>query len=177
MLHIKKLFFVCFLFSLSILSQEKFTVSGTVYDQNNNETLIGVSIYFPALNSGTTTNEYGFYSITVPEGSYKILVSYLGYSTIIETLNLSEKIVVTTELLTDARNIEHELNTLVQLIRQSDDYDSHHKERFMKAMEYKGNFIKNYKNGKSNRRKVDELYNRVLKEMPPERFHIPGEQP
>ena len=30
----------------------------------NNETLIGVSIYFPELNSGTTTNEYGFYSIT-----------------------------------------------------------------------------------------------------------------
>ncbi len=92
MIHIKKIFFVCILFSLSILAQEKITLSGTVYDQSNNETLIGVSIYFPELNAGTTTNEYGFYSITIPEGSYKIQVSYLGYTSQIEVLNLSKKL-------------------------------------------------------------------------------------
>ncbi len=90
-------------------------------------------------------------------------------------LNLSEKFVATTELLTEARGIEHELNTIAQLIRQNDNYDEQTKDRFMEAMRYKGNFIKNYKNGKSNHRKVEEIYNRVLKELPPERFHIPGE--
>jgi len=89
----KKLLFVFLLFSnLILFSQEKFTVSGTVYDQLSNETLIGVSIYFPELNAGTTTNEYGFYSITLPEGNHKIFVSYLGYATISETINLSKKI-------------------------------------------------------------------------------------
>ena len=78
--------------SISLFSQEKFTVSGTVYDNNNNETLIGVSIYFPELNAGTTTNEYGFYSITLPSGTHKIQVSYLGFTTINETLVLTEKI-------------------------------------------------------------------------------------
>jgi len=74
-----------------IFSQENSTLSGTVYDDYNNETLIGVSIYFPELNSGATTNEYGFYSITVPKGDYTIQVSYLGYSTLLETIELLEK--------------------------------------------------------------------------------------
>jgi hypothetical protein len=80
------------LLSLSSFSQEKFTVSGTVYDNSNNETLIGVSIYFPDLKSGTTTNEYGFYSITIPKGIHKVQVSYLGFSTLNETINLSGKL-------------------------------------------------------------------------------------
>jgi hypothetical protein len=92
MFHFKKIFFILFLYSLSSFSQEKITISGSVYDANNNETLIGVSIYFPELNSGTTTNEYGFYSLTIPKGTYKIQVSYLGFTTILETIKLSEKI-------------------------------------------------------------------------------------
>ena len=91
MLHTKKIFFLLFLLTFSILSQEKLTISGTVYDESNNETLIGVSIYFPELNSGITTNEYGFYSITLPEGTYQIQVNYLGYSPIIESIDLKEK--------------------------------------------------------------------------------------
>ena len=80
-----------FLTSFTTFSQENSTLSGTVYDDYNNETLIGVSIYFPELNSGTTTNEYGFYSITVPKGNYTIQVSYLGYSTLLEDIALLEK--------------------------------------------------------------------------------------
>ncbi len=87
----KKIFILFFLLSLSSFSQEKYTVSGTVYDNSNNETLIGVSIYFPDLKSGTTTNEYGFYSITIPEGNHKTQISYLGYSTINEVINLSQQ--------------------------------------------------------------------------------------
>jgi hypothetical protein len=91
---LKKIYFLFFLLSLSAYSQEKFTVSGTVYDDFSNETLIGVSVYFPELNAGTTTNEYGFYSITIPEGTYKVQISYLGFTTIIETINLSEKLII-----------------------------------------------------------------------------------
>jgi hypothetical protein len=91
MLHFKKMLFLFFLTSFTTFSQENSTLSGTVYDDYNNETLIGVSIYFPELNSGTTTNEYGFYSITVPKGNYTIQVSYLGYSTLLEDIALLEK--------------------------------------------------------------------------------------
>ncbi|WP_299050733.1 TonB-dependent receptor [uncultured Polaribacter sp.] len=88
----KKLLFLLFLCTVSLFSQEKHTISGTVYDDSSNETLIGVSIYFPEANAGTTTNEYGFYSITLPEGNYQIQISYLGFSTITETIELNQKI-------------------------------------------------------------------------------------
>ena len=86
-----------FLFTLlfniiTINAQEKYTLSGTISEEKSNETLIGVNILFPEIQSGTTTNEYGFYSITLPEGTYKTIVSYLGYTTITETIVLSENI-------------------------------------------------------------------------------------
>ncbi len=77
-----------FLNPLLILAQEKFTLSGTVTDSQSNETLIGVNIIIPEIQSGTITNEYGFYSITLPKGSYKIQISYLGFKTISETISL-----------------------------------------------------------------------------------------
>ncbi|WP_435801385.1 TonB-dependent receptor [Polaribacter sp.] len=109
----KKIYFLFLLLSLSAFSQEKYTVSGTVYDNSSNETLIGVSVYFPELNAGTTTNEYGFYSLTIPEGTYKIQISYLGFSTIIETINLSEK-------LTKNFNLKEETESLGEIIIEAD---------------------------------------------------------
>lgn len=82
-----------FLFILTIFnsfSQEKFTLSGTISDSKNNETLIGVNIYIPALKIGTTTNEYGFYSLSVPKGEYEIEISYVGYQTIQKSIALNQ---------------------------------------------------------------------------------------
>ena len=73
-------------------AQDKVTISGIVSDNNSNETLIGVNILFPELTTGATTNEYGFYSITLPKGTYNIVISYLGYKEISETLDLNENI-------------------------------------------------------------------------------------
>ncbi|MBS7255880.1 TonB-dependent receptor [Flavobacterium branchiicola] len=71
-------------------SQEKFTLSGTIKDSKNNETLIGVNIYVPALKIGTTTNEYGFYSLTIPKGEQEIEITYIGYQTIQQTIVLNQ---------------------------------------------------------------------------------------
>ncbi|WP_291149407.1 TonB-dependent receptor [Flavobacterium sp. UBA7680] len=76
--------------TLHSFSQDKFTLSGTIKDSKNNETLIGVNIYIPALKIGTTTNEYGFYSITVPRGEHQIEISYVGYQTIQQTITLNQ---------------------------------------------------------------------------------------
>ena len=91
-MSVKTNFLFLFLFSIAVFSQEEHTISGTVYDKNNNETLIGVSLYFPELNAGVTTNEYGFYSVTLPKGTYKVQVNYLGYYSIVETIILNKKI-------------------------------------------------------------------------------------
>ena len=93
-MNISKLVAVILL-SLSIsfgFAQEKFTLSGVIQDQETNETLISVTVFFPELNTGTSTNEYGFYSITLPKGNYKISLSYIGYSNKIETINLDENL-------------------------------------------------------------------------------------
>jgi hypothetical protein len=76
--------------SISELAKQKFTISGTITDANSNETLIGVNISIPELKTGVQTNEYGFYSLTVPKGIYKIQITYLGYQTINETIDLNK---------------------------------------------------------------------------------------
>ncbi|MDP5201022.1 TonB-dependent receptor [Flavobacterium sp. DG2-3] len=82
-----------FLFILTIFTsfaQEKFTLSGTISDSKNNETLIGVNIFIPSLKIGTTTNEYGFYSLSAPKGEYEIEISYVGYQTILKNIVLNQ---------------------------------------------------------------------------------------
>jgi hypothetical protein len=106
MIHTKKILFLLFFITYSLFCQEKKTISGTVYDESNNETLIGVSLYFPELNSGTTTNEYGFYSITLPKGTYKIQVSYLGYSSILESISLNDKTTKNFKLIEETESLE-----------------------------------------------------------------------
>ncbi len=57
----------------------KYTISGYVTDGTSSETLIGANIVESRQHQGTTTNPYGFYSITLPEGETALRFSYLGY--------------------------------------------------------------------------------------------------
>jgi hypothetical protein len=74
--------FVFLLITISSFSQEKFTLSGIITDGKNNEILIGVNVFIPEIKSVTRTNEYGFYSITLPKANYNIEISYIGFQTI-----------------------------------------------------------------------------------------------
>ena len=65
--------------ALSLNAQEKFTLSGSVKDSLTGESLIGAYIVSPQTKAGVITNAYGFYSLTLPKGSYKIRYEYLGY--------------------------------------------------------------------------------------------------
>ena len=100
--------FILFLFlsPFVILAQEKYTLSGTVTDNQSNETLIGVNIIIPEIQSGTITNEYGFYSITLPKGTYKIQISYLGFKTYTETITLNTDMVKNFELEEAAESLD-----------------------------------------------------------------------
>lgn len=89
-MHQLKKYWILLFISTFVFSQEKVTVSGIISDISNNETLIGVSVYVKELNVGTYTNEYGFYSLTVPKGNYEIQISYIGFETIVEKLEIKE---------------------------------------------------------------------------------------
>ncbi|HYV91097.1 MAG TPA: TonB-dependent receptor [Chitinophagales bacterium] len=66
-------------YSLSTSAQQKFTISGYVKDATTGENLIAATIGIKGTSTGTTANDYGFYSITLPQSTYTIACSYLGY--------------------------------------------------------------------------------------------------
>ena len=72
--------------------KQKFTLSGTITDSKSNETVIGVNVYITELKTGTTTNEYGFYSITIPNGTYTVQLSSIGFETQEEKIVLDKNI-------------------------------------------------------------------------------------
>ena len=95
----KNSFLMLFLiFNLGAFAQDNFTISGNLTDAENGEGLIGASIKLADQAKGTVTNGYGFYSLTLPKGNYKIVYSYLGYKSIAKDLVLDKNVKVNIEL-------------------------------------------------------------------------------
>ena len=86
------------LFSFKSLSQERFTLNGYITDSESGESLIGATVFINEINSGTVTNPYGFYSITLDEGNYNIDFRYIGYNTISREIILSSNTKIDIEL-------------------------------------------------------------------------------
>jgi hypothetical protein len=85
------LFLTILLFvNVQLYAQQKQSISGYVREKGSRELLPGVNIYLPELKAGTTTNNYGFYSLTIPAGIYEIRYSFIGYQTIILTVDLNK---------------------------------------------------------------------------------------
>ncbi|MEX1188241.1 MAG: TonB-dependent receptor [Bacteroidia bacterium] len=82
---------ILFIFSgLSSKAQNKHTVSGYVKDVNTGEFLPGANAYVKETMQGTTTNPYGFYSLTLPSGKYTLVISFIGYNEVIIPIDLNE---------------------------------------------------------------------------------------
>lgn len=100
-----KLYFLgvlTFLLSTTILAQNKFTISGSIKDAKNGEDLIGVNVLIKELpDIGAATNVYGFYSLTLPAGSYTIIYRYVGYKLIEKKIDLKENTKINLELVPD----------------------------------------------------------------------------
>jgi hypothetical protein len=104
---LKSLSFTLFLFiSITIFAQEKFTLSGNIKDASNGEDLIGVTIFVKELPGvGTVTNVYGFYSLTLPKGSYTIQYSYVGYKTVEFNADLTKNIKNNIQIISGATDL------------------------------------------------------------------------
>ena len=76
------LFAFLLLYTQSSFAQEKFTISGYVKDKNTGETLIAANVFVKSEQDiGAFTNTYGFYSLSLEEGNYTLIFTYLGFST------------------------------------------------------------------------------------------------
>lgn len=89
---------ILILISSSLLAQNKFTINGYVREKGSKELLPGVNIYIADKKVGTTTNNYGFYSITIPEGVYDIQYSYIGYRAVMRQVQLNANIALNIDL-------------------------------------------------------------------------------
>lgn len=99
------LFLVLGLFSSVVWGQKKYTISGYITEKGSKELLIGANIYIPDLKVGTITNNYGFYTISLPEGEHELYVSYVGYQLFTQKIELSGDMSLNVEL-EDAQLLE-----------------------------------------------------------------------
>ena len=103
----KKIFLlVIFLVSLNINSQNNFTFSGYVLDSQTNELVIGASVIIDELNIGTITNSYGFFSITVKEGNYRVKTQNLGYKDDLQIISLNKNIILNIYLTEEVESLD-----------------------------------------------------------------------
>lgn len=81
------------------LTAQKATVSGIVKNKNTGETLMGASVYLKNTSVGVTSNEYGFYSLTTLQGTYTLVVEYIGFTKVEKKIDLSDNIKLAIELI------------------------------------------------------------------------------
>lgn len=86
---IQKLLLILFCINLHyvVIAQEKFTLNGYIKDSLSGETLIGANIAIKEEGRGSSSNQYGFFSLTLAKGNYALLVSYVGYQSKVVTVN------------------------------------------------------------------------------------------
>lgn len=74
------------------IAQNQYTISGRIIDSQTGETLIGANVYVPIQQSGTVSNTYGFYSLSLEEKSDSITVvySFVGYNKISKMVLLNQ---------------------------------------------------------------------------------------
>lgn len=92
------LFFISLLFFSASFAQTNFSISGHVKEAKNGEGMIGVTVFVKELKTGTSTNVYGFYSISAPKGKYTVLISYLGYKPISKVVSFDQNSTINFEL-------------------------------------------------------------------------------
>ncbi|MEO1259040.1 MAG: TonB-dependent receptor [Bacteroidota bacterium] len=94
-----------FLFPAALFAQQNNTISGYIKDGASGETLIGATVFIKELGTGTTSNEYGFYSISIPPAVYEVEFSYIGFANWTETIDLTQNVKLDVELNENAEDL------------------------------------------------------------------------
>ena len=97
----KYLFSLVLLFCIAehVSSQKKYTINGYIRDASSFESLISASVYSRNSQAGTTSNNFGFYSLTLNEGAVDIVYSYVGYNSQRHTFHLSKDTTININLM------------------------------------------------------------------------------
>lgn len=126
----KKIIVVCFsvLFLSSFaqtpvqkpVTEGKYTISGFVNEKGSKELLVGVPINIPEIKNGTTTNPFGFYSITLPSmDSITLVFSYIGYSPVVKRMKIDKDISLNIDMEPSAKFMKEFEVVAEQIAKQS----------------------------------------------------------
>jgi len=94
----RSLLLIPLLICATLQAQEKFTFNGYVRDSLTGENIIGATVTVAGSSRSLLTNAYGFFSITLPAGSYEILFSHVSYETFSRQLSLQQSQTLTISL-------------------------------------------------------------------------------
>lgn len=100
--------FIFISFTIKAQTGQKYTISGFISENGSKESLPGVNVYAPKLKAGATSNNYGFFSLTLPADSVELVVTYVGYQPQIFKLDLKKNIQLDVSLKTsiDLQTVE-----------------------------------------------------------------------
>lgn len=113
---------ILLLFSCSLSAQQKSGIKGSVIDASTEETLSGVTIYVESLKQGTSTDDEGRYELTLPEGSYTISFSFIGYQSVTKDVTI-EKSMKTIDI-----SLKHDNKMLDEIVISSKRKDANVRE-------------------------------------------------
>lgn len=116
-MKIKWLCLILILITSVVFGQSKFSISGTIKDQSSGETLFGATVFIKGSTIGTTTNEYGFFSITAPAGSYTLVCSYMGFDEKSQEIEVNSDQNINIEL----AEVTNQLNEVVLVTENSEE--------------------------------------------------------
>jgi hypothetical protein len=111
----------CTIVSVASGTDNRFTISGFVKDKSTGEALIGCNVYVKELMKGAQTNAYGFFSLTIDEGAYTVVASFIGYRDFtVQTdlhknqqlnIEMEPKSVEATEVVIDAKRTDNNVKS------------------------------------------------------------------
>ncbi|HEY9116094.1 MAG TPA: TonB-dependent receptor [Bacteroidales bacterium] len=99
------LFSVALAFGEGSNTKDGYTISGFISDNSTGEKLPGATVFVASLGKGAASNNYGFYSITIPKGNYELKYSFIGYANTLVKIQLRADTTINIELAPSAENL------------------------------------------------------------------------
>ncbi len=93
---------------------KRYTISGNIRDKSTGEELLGATVYVKEQHTGTTSNLYGFYSLSLEPGTYVVTYSYMGYVPVQKNIQLSGNTTVNVELESKNETLKETVITAVK---------------------------------------------------------------
>ena len=90
----------------AVRSQQVFTLSGYISDGANGENLIGATVFIDEIKKGTVSNVYGYYSLSLPAGTYQVSWKYIGFNDQIKEIQLDRDIKLDIEMISAEQQLE-----------------------------------------------------------------------